>query len=93
MRAPAILLNVIVAAALGGVVGYRIADRAKTQEITRLQREYDLSVVRERELRAQVQDALAARAVLAEESQRLQADLMERLRRLEDAAARLASPR
>ncbi|MGH7960501.1 MAG: hypothetical protein ACRERD_01590 [Candidatus Binatia bacterium] len=90
MRAPAVLLNVMIAAALGGMVGYGIANRAKTREITQLRQEYDRSLVRERELRAQVQEALAARATLAQETQRLQENLTERLRRLEEAAAKLA---
>jgi hypothetical protein len=48
--------------------------------------------VRERELRAQLQEALAARAALAQEAQHLQEDLLERLRRLEETAAKLAPP-
>lgn len=94
MRAPAVLMNVIIATALGGAVGYGIANRAKTQEITQLRQEHDRTLIRERELRTQVQDALAARAALTQETQHLQKDLMERLRRLEEAAAKLtpASP-
>src|SRR5712691_7705546 len=92
MRAPAVLLNVIVAAVLGGVVGYRIANQTDAREIAQLQQERDRSLIRERELRAQLQEALAARATLAQEMQRVQDDLLERLRRLEDAASKLAPP-
>ena len=92
MRAPAVLLNVIIACTLGGVAGYGLASRASSQEIARLQQEQDNGLIRERELRAQLQEALAARAALAQETQRLQEDLQERLRRLEEAAAKLAPP-
>lgn len=92
MRAPAVFINVIIAGALSGVVGYGMANRAKTQEITQLQQERDRAFIRERELRAQVQEALAARAVLTQETQRLQKELLERLRRLEEAAAKLTPP-
>lgn len=91
MRAPAVLLNMCVACALGGVVGYGVAYKARTEEILRLRQERDSGLVRERELHAQLQDALAARAALAQETQRLQEDLTERLRRLEEAAAKLTS--
>ena len=92
MRAPAVLLSVMVACAAGGVTGYGLANRANSQEIARLQQERDAGLVRERELRAQLQEALAARATLAQEAQHLQEDLLERLRRLEEAAAKLAPP-
>jgi len=92
MRAPAVLLNVVVACALGGVAGYGIANRLRTQEITQLRQERDNGLARERELRAQLQEALTARAALAQETQRLQEDLTERLRRLEEAASRLTPP-
>ena len=92
MRAPAVLLSVLVACAAGAVVGYSLANRTNSQEIARLQQERDNGLVRERELRAQLQEALAARAVLAQEAQHLQEDLLERLRRLEEAAAKLAPP-
>ena len=92
MRAPTVLLSVLVACALGGVAGYSVASRTKNQEIARLQQERDEGVVRERELRAQLQEALAARAALAQEAQRLQDDLLERLRRLEEAASKLVPP-
>jgi hypothetical protein len=90
MRAPAVLLNMLVACALGGVAGYSIANRASAQEILQLRQERDRGLVRERELRAQLQEALAARAALDQEVQRLQKDLLERLRRLEDTASKLA---
>jgi hypothetical protein len=89
MRAPAVLLNVIVACTVGGLVGYEVANRANGQEIARLRRERDNGLIRERELRAQLEEAVAARAALAHEAQRLQEDLQERLRRLEEAAAKL----
>jgi predicted nucleic acid-binding Zn-ribbon protein len=89
MRAPAALLSIVVACAVGGVVGYGLANRTNSQEIARLQQERDNGLVRERELRTQLQEALAARAALAQEAQHLQEDLLERLRRLEEAAAKL----
>jgi hypothetical protein len=92
MQAPAVLMSIIVACAVGGGVGYSLANRANSQEIARLQHERDNGLVRERELRAQVQEALAARTALAQEAQRLQEDLLERLRRLEETAAQLAPP-
>jgi uncharacterized protein involved in exopolysaccharide biosynthesis len=93
MRAPAVLLNVFVACALGGVVGYQLSQRASSQEIARLQQERDNGLIRERELRARLEETLAARAALAQEAQQLQQDLQERLRRLEEAAAKLAPPK
>ncbi|MBI3303687.1 MAG: hypothetical protein HYZ72_16605 [Deltaproteobacteria bacterium] len=92
MRAPAVLLNVFIACALGGAVGYSVANKARNEEIARLRQERDSGLVREHELRAQLQEALAARAALAQEAQRLQQDLMERLHRLEETAAKLAPP-
>jgi type II secretory pathway predicted ATPase ExeA len=92
MRAPAVLLSVLVACAAGAAVGYSLANRMNSQEIVRLQQERDNGLVRERELRTQLQEALAARAALAQEAQHLQEDLLERLRRLEEAAAKLAPP-
>jgi predicted nucleic acid-binding Zn-ribbon protein len=78
--------------AAGGVVGYAIAQRTATREIARLRQEYQRGLARERELRAQLHDALAQRAALAQESQRLQEQVAERLRRLEEAAAQLTLP-
>lgn len=89
MRAPAVVLSVMVACVAGGLVGYGIANRVSGQGIARLQHERDNGLIRERELRAQLEEALAARAALAQETQRLQEDLQERLRRLEEAAAKL----
>jgi hypothetical protein len=89
MRVPAVLLSIIVACAVGGLVGYELANRVNGQEIARLQQERDNGLIRERELRVQLEETLAARAALAQEAQRLQEDLQERLRRLEEAAARL----
>ncbi len=92
MRAPAVLLSVVIACAAGGAVGYSLANRMSSQELAQLQQERDNGLVRERELRAQLQEALAARAAMAQEAQHLQEDLTERLRRLEEAAAQLAPP-
>jgi len=90
MQAPAVLMSIIVACAVGGGVGYSLANKVASQEIAQLQHERDDGLVRERELRALLQEALAARAALAQEAQRLQDDLLERLRRLEETAAKLA---
>jgi chromosome segregation ATPase len=90
MRAPAVLLNVVMAGCLGGFVGYTVAHRASHSAILRVQQERDLVLVREHELRSQLQEALAARAALEEESQRLQTNLTERLHRLEELAGQLA---
>jgi predicted nucleic acid-binding Zn-ribbon protein len=79
--------------ATGGVIGYAIAHRTATQELTQLQHEYHRGLVREQELRTQLQDALAQQAALAQESQRLQEHVSERLRRLEEAAAKLTPPK
>lgn len=89
MRAPTLLLWLVFSFAAGGIVGYAIAHRAVTRELTRLQHEYHRGLVREQELRTQLQEALAQRAALAQESQRLQANIAERLRRLEETAAKL----
>jgi uncharacterized protein HemX len=93
MRAPSVLLNVLIACALGGVAGYGLANRASSQEIAKLRQERDNGLIREQELRAQLEEALAARATLAQEAKHLQEDLQERLRRLEEAAAKLAPPK
>ena len=92
MRAPAVLLSVVIACAVGGAVGYGLANRTSSQEIARLQQERDHGLAREGELRAQLQEVLATRAALAQEVQHLQEDLTERLRRLEEAAAQLTPP-
>jgi septal ring factor EnvC (AmiA/AmiB activator) len=92
MRAPAVLLNVVMAGCLGGFVGYRLANRANHEEISRMQQALDLARVREYELQNQLQTTETERAALAAESQRLQTNLTERLRRLEEIAAQLAAP-
>ena len=92
MRAPAVLLNVVIAGFLGGFVGYSVASRTSREEISRLQQTLDLTRVREHELQNQLQSAETERAALAAESQRLQTNLTERLRRLEEIAAQLATP-
>lgn len=92
MRAPAVLLNVVMVGFLGGFVGYSVANRANREEISQLQHALDLARVREHELQNQLQTAETERATLAAESQRLQTNLAERLRRLEEIAAQLAAP-
>jgi Spy/CpxP family protein refolding chaperone len=91
MRTVGVLVCVAMASVIGGGVGYSVADRARADEATRLLRERDLGSVRERELKVQLEDAFAARAALAQESQRLQEHLSERLKRLEDFANRLTT--
>jgi uncharacterized protein HemX len=91
MQAPGVLVCVVVACAIGGAAGYYLADRGRATEIAQLAQERDRSLVRERELKAQLEDALAARAALAEEAQRLQENLSQRLKRLEEIANQLAS--
>lgn len=90
MRAPAVLLNIVIAGCLGVLAGYTVANRASHEVIARVQQERDLALVREHELRSQLQEALTARAVLEAESQRLQTNLTERLHRLEELAGQLA---
>jgi uncharacterized protein HemX len=92
MRAPAVLLNVVIACALGGFSGYTIAQRKSAQEVTKLRQEHRATLIHEQELRTQLESALTARAALEHESQRLQTELSERLRRLEDLAAKLNPP-
>lgn len=92
MQAPGVLLSVVFAFVAGGIVGYSLANKTSAQEITRLQQAYSRGVLREHELQAQLQESLAARAALAQETQRLQENLAERLRRLEETAARLPLP-
>ena len=92
MRAPAVLLNVVMAGFLGGLVGYSVATHTSREEISRLQQTLDLARVREHELQSQLQAVETERATLAAESQRLQTNLTERLRRLEEIAAQLAAP-
>ena len=92
MRAPAVLLNVVMAGFVGGFVGYSVANHTNREEISRIQHALDLARVREHELQNQLQAAETERAALAAESQRLQTNLTERLRRLEEIAAQLAAP-
>lgn len=89
MRAPAVLLNVIIAGTLGGFAGYSLAQREARQEISTLRQEHQVTLLREQEARAQLEAALAARAALEQQSQQLQTELSERLRRLEDLAVKL----
>jgi|SoiMethySBSTD1v2_1073268.scaffolds.fasta_scaffold113050_5 uncharacterized protein HemX len=89
MRAPAVLLNVVIACALGGVAGYSIAQKEKQQEILTLRQEHQAAHEREQELRTQLEAALTAQAALEQQFQHVQMELNERLRRLEDLAAKL----
>jgi hypothetical protein len=91
MRTPAVILLCFIVGGLTGAAGYYVADRSRAREIARLTEERDFGAVRERELRGQLEEALTARATLAQEAQRLQADLAERLKRLETIADQLAS--
>ncbi|MGE0820686.1 MAG: hypothetical protein AB7G75_02015 [Candidatus Binatia bacterium] len=91
MRTPAVLLNVVFACAVGGFLGYTIAVKVKQEEINHLQGERERMQTRERELRSQLEESLNTRQALEQESQRLQDDLNERLRRLEELAAQLHS--
>lgn len=83
----------IIAATLSGAAGYTLATNTKNQEIAALRQAQEKGLIRERELRAQLQEALEAHATLAQQTQRLQTDLQERLRRLEDATAQLVPSR
>ena len=89
MRAPAVLLNVVLASALGGLSGYLIAQRASQREIAILRQEHDAALIREQELRSQLESAFAAQAALEQQARHLETELAERLRRLEDLAAKL----
>jgi hypothetical protein len=91
MRTPGVILALVVVGALTGAAGYYVADRSRAAEIVRLTQERDNGFIRERELQGQLEDALAARAELAQETQRLQENLSERLKRLEAIADQLAS--
>jgi hypothetical protein len=77
----------LIAGAAGGLGGDYLAVRRCNEETARLTQERDLSLLRERELRGQLEEALAARAALAREVQQLQLNLSERLKRLEEIAA------
>lgn len=91
MRTPSVILAFVFVCAVAGAVGYYIADRSRTGELVRVTKERDNGFIREHELRAQLEEALAARAALAQEAQRLQDNLSERLKRLEAIADQLAS--
>jgi len=90
MRLWLVLLCVVVAGVSGGLGGNYLAVRWCNEEFARLTQERDLSRVREGELRAQLEDALTARETLAQEVQKLQTDLSERLKRLEEIATQQA---
>ena len=89
MRAPAVLLNVVIACACGGFAGYSIARRESQHELATLRQQQQVTLIREQEVRTQLEAALAARAALEQQSQHLQTELTERLQRLEDLAAKL----
>jgi hypothetical protein len=76
-----------IASLAGYSLGYRVIHTNTTQalerELTHAKHEHGRHAVRERELRSQLEDTLAAQAALAREHQLLQADLAERVRRLE----------
>lgn len=92
MRISGVLFCIVVASVISGLGGHYVATRRCNEETARLTRERDLGLIRERELRAQLEEALAARATLAQESRHLQADLSERLKRLEEIVAK-ATPK
>jgi phage gp29-like protein len=92
MRAPAVLLNVVIASTFSGFAGYTIAHRAGEQESAALRQERQAALLREQEVRAQLEAALTAQAALEQQSQQIQMELNERLRRLEALAAQLAPP-
>jgi hypothetical protein len=91
MRTPGVIVTFVFVSAVAGAVGYAIADRSRTAELVRMTAERDNGFIRERELQAQLEEALAARAALAQEAQQLQANLSERIQRLEAIADQLAS--
>ena len=91
MQASGVVFCVIIACAIGGWVGYAVTDRIRAEDITQLRLERDKDLIRERELRKQLEEAIAARTALAEEAQHMQADLTERITRLEEIANRLVS--
>lgn len=91
MRIVGMALWMLAACLVGSIGGYYVADHQGAEEIAHLTQERDSSLIREHELKAQLTDALAARAALAQEAQQLQENLSERLKRLEDVANRLTS--
>jgi septal ring factor EnvC (AmiA/AmiB activator) len=86
-----VVLIILVASFLGGLCGYSIANNQSSHDIAQLQQERDRGLVRERELYAQLQEALAEHATLVAQTRHVQEDLQDRLRRLEDTAAALAT--
>lgn len=74
-----------------GLLGYSIGDHLTQtrsvhgleQELARAKYEQGRYAIRDRELRVQLEDALAAQAALVREHQLLQTHLAERVRRLE----------
>jgi len=88
MRIGGVLFCVAIAVVIGGLGGSYFAIRRCNENIARFTRERDGSLIRERELRVQLEEALTARLALAQEVQQLQTSLSERLKRLEEIAAR-----
>ena len=79
----------VITSLAGFGLGYRVVHtntaQALERELTRAKHEHGRYAVRERELRSQLEDSLATQAALTREHQLLQADLAERVRRLETA--------
>jgi len=90
MRILWVLCCVVIAGLLSGLGSHYVVTRQCNEKIARLMREQDLGLIRERELRVQLEEALTARATLAREAQQLQANLSERLKRLEEIVMRSA---
>lgn len=86
MRIWGVLVCMIIVGVLGGLGGDYLAVRRCNEETARLTKERDLGLLRERELRGQLEEALAAGAALSQEVQQLQLNLSERLKRLEAIA-------
>jgi len=91
MRISGVLVCVVVAGVIGGLGSYLMVTRRCSETTARLMHERDLGLIRERELRAQLEEALTARATLAQEARQLQEKLSERLNRLEEIVVRSAS--
>lgn len=90
MRIGGVLFFVVMASVIGGLGGNYVAVRRCDEEIARLTHDRELGLLRERELRTQLEEALTAQAALTQEVQQLQQDFAERLKRLEEIAAQQA---
>lgn len=91
MRIRRMLFCAVIAGVAGGGIGYAIANRAHTEEAVQAIQERDGCGIRERELRGQLEEALAARAALIQEKRQLEETFTERIKRLEEIANRLVS--